>query len=174
MRARIAHYRQKAQPVPAAVWRNPWYFIAFGFGSGAFPVAPGTAGTVVAALFYLALSHLSLASYLVFTVVFSLFSIWLLDKISAEIAVHDHPGMCLDEFAGFFVTMIAAPAGFGWILLGFGLFRLFDIWKPWPISWLDEHVHGGFGMVIDDIAAGALSMMIIQCIALYSPHYFIS
>lgn len=168
MLSRIAHYRQKAKPVPTAVWRNPWYFIGFGFGSGAFPVAPGTAGTVVAALVYLALSHLTLPIYLAFTLVFSVFSIWLLNKLSREIGVHDHPGMCLDEFAGFFVTMIAAPSGWLWILLGFVLFRLFDIWKPWPISWLDEHVHGGFGMVIDDIAAGLLAMVLIQCVALYS------
>lgn len=162
----IAHYRNKSHPVPARVWRSPLYFIAFGFGSGAAPVAPGTAGTLVAALFYLLLRHLPLSMYLAFTFVFSLFSIWLLDKISREIAVHDHPGMCLDEFAGFFVTMIYAPQGLLWIVLGFLLFRFFDIVKPWPIRWLDEHVHGGFGMVIDDIAAGLFSLLVLQCVSL--------
>lgn len=164
----IEHYRRKSQPVPATVWHSPLYFIAFGFGSGAFPIAPGTAGTVVAAFFYLGLRYLPLGEYLLFTVIFSLVSIWLLDYLSREIQVHDHPGMCLDEFAGYFVTMINAPWGFAWMLLGFILFRLFDIWKPWPISWLDEHVHGGFGMVIDDIAAGALAMIIMQLL-----HWFL-
>jgi phosphatidylglycerophosphatase A len=164
----IEHYRQKSQPVPNAVWHSPLYFIAFGFGSGAFPVAPGTAGTVVAAIFYLGLRYLPLGEYLLFTLIFSIVSIWLLDQLSREIQVHDHPGMCLDEFAGYFVTMINAPWGFSWMLLGFILFRLFDIWKPWPISWLDKHIHGGFGMVIDDIAAGALAMIVMQII-----HYFV-
>lgn len=161
----IAHYRNKSKPVPAEVFRSLRYFVAFGFGSGAFPVAPGTAGTVVAAVFYLGLRYLPLGWYLAFTVVFSLFSIWLLDQISREIKVHDHPGMCLDEFPGFFVTMINAPWGLGWVVFGFLLFRLFDIWKPWPIRWLDEHVHGGFGMVIDDVAAGFFALIVMQVCA---------
>lgn len=164
----IAHYRAKSQPVPPAVWHSPRYFIGFGFGSGAFPFAPGTAGTVVAAIFYLGLRELPLSAYLAFTLIFSLFSIWLLDQLSREIQINDHPGMCLDEFAGYFVSMINAPRGFGWIVLGFVLFRLFDIWKPWPIRWLDEHVHGGFGMVIDDVAAGVLTFLIIQLLSLWS------
>ena len=74
--------------------------------------------------------------------------------------------MCIDEFAGFFVTMINAPHGWTWIVLGFLLFRLFDIWKPWPINFIDEKMHGGFGMVLDDIVAGIFAMFIIQLLHL--------
>ena len=70
--------------------------------------------------------------------------------------------MCIDEFSGFFVTMIGAPVGWPWIILGFLLFRLFDIWKPWPISVIDEKVHGGFGMILDDVVAGVAAMICLQ------------
>lgn len=152
-------------PTPKAVWQNPLYFIAFGFGSGAMPFAPGTFGTLLAIPFYLLLNTLPLSAYLIFVALFIIASSWLCDRISREIHEHDHPGMCIDEFAGFFVTMISAPHGWPWIVLGFVLFRLFDIWKPWPIGWIDEKVHGGFGMILDDVVAGVFAMIIIQVIS---------
>lgn len=152
-------------PVPEAVWQNPLYFIAFGLGSGAMPFAPGTFGTLMAIPFYLLLSSLPLFGYLAFVVFFIIFSSWISDRLSRVIHEHDHPGMCIDEFAGFFVTMIGAPHGYGWVILGFLLFRLFDIWKPWPISYIDENVHGGFGMILDDVIAGVFAMGIIQTLA---------
>ena len=73
--------------------------------------------------------------------------------------------MCIDEFAGFFVTMINAPHGWMWVVTGFLLFRLFDIWKPWPINYIDENVQGGFGMILDDVVAGLFAMIIIQLLS---------
>lgn len=159
---RIPASTKPIPPVPEKVWQDPIYFIAFGLGSGAIPFAPGTFGTLMAIPFYLLLSQLPLLYYLVFVVAFFAFSSWICTRVSNEIHEHDHPGMCIDEFAGFFVTMINAPLGWPWVLLGFVLFRLFDIWKPWPISYLDEKVPGGFGMVLDDIVAGLFAMAIIQ------------
>ncbi|WP_257284256.1 phosphatidylglycerophosphatase A, partial [Endozoicomonas sp. SESOKO1] len=78
--------------------------------------------------------------------------------------IHCHPAIVWDEFCGFWITMIAAPAGWQWILLGFVLFRLFDIWKPWPISWLDKKVHGGIGIMIDDLVAGVFAFISLQAI----------
>lgn len=155
-------------PIPAATWQNPLYFIAFGFGSGAAPFAPGTFGTLLAIPFYLLLRHLSPVMYITFVVLFCILSMWICERVSNEISIHDHPGMNLDEFAGFFVTMIFAPIGWQWIALGFVLFRLFDIWKPWPINWLDEKIHGGFGMVIDDIVAGLFSFVVIQLVKIFA------
>lgn len=151
-------------PVPAAVWKKPLYFIAFGLGSGAMPFAPGTFGTLMAIPFYLLLQYLPLYFYIIFVVVFIAASSWISDRVSREINEHDHPAMNIDEFAGFFVTMINAPHGWPWIALGLLLFRLFDIWKPWPIHLIDEKVHGGFGIVLDDVAAGIFGMVIIQFI----------
>lgn len=165
---KLKMFSKPIPPVPEQVWQNPTYFVAFGFGSGAVPIAPGTFGTLMAIPFYLVLQQLlSPVFYIIFTVLFIIAISWLCERISQETHTHDHPGMCIDEFAGFFVTMIYAPPGWSWILLGFLLFRLFDVWKPWPIRLLDEKVHGGFGMVIDDVTAGVyacISMQLIQTI----------
>jgi phosphatidylglycerophosphatase A len=152
-------------PVPKGVWYNPLYFIGFGFGAGAIPVAPGTFGTLIAIPFYWLCRNLPLSYYLGLVVCLIIFASWLSDYLSRQLKTHDHPGMCIDEFVGFFVTMINAPIGWGWIILGFVLFRIFDIWKPWPIGWIDKRVHGGFGMVLDDVAAGMISMALIQLTA---------
>jgi phosphatidylglycerophosphatase A len=151
-------------PIPEAVWRKPLYFIAFGLGSGAIPFAPGTFGTLMAIPFYLLIEPFSVPIYLLFVILFIAASIWICDRLIDEIHVEDHPGMCIDEFAGFFVTLINAPHGWQWVTLGFILFRIFDIWKPWPIYIIDKKIHGGFGMVLDDVVAGLYSLIIIQLI----------
>ena len=112
------------------------------------------------------LSKFRASLYLAAVILIILGSIGLCDKVSKEINVHDHPGMTIDEFAGYFVTMIGAPYGWQWIALGFVLFRFFDIVKPWPIRFLDKRVHGGFGIVLDDIVAGLFAMIIIQLLRL--------
>ena len=160
--------RTKAMPpLPQKVWENPLYFIAFGFGSGAMLFAPGTFGTLMAIPFYLVLSQLPLYFYLAFVILFIIATSIISDIVSKDIHYHDHPGMCIDEFAGFFVTMIAAPSGWIWIVAGFILFRLFDILKPWPINYIDNHIHGGFGMIFDDVVAGIFSLVIIQLAGKY-------
>ena len=149
-------------PVPASVWQNPLHFIAFGFGSGAVPIAPGTFGTLLAIPFYLAIQSTSNTVYLLITLVVTLASIWICSRTSKEIGVHDHQGMCLDEFVGYIVTMYHAPHGWGWVLIGFLLFRLFDIWKPWPIRFIDERMTGGAGMILDDVLAGVYGCIVLQ------------
>ena len=146
---------------------DPVQFTAFGFGSGCAPFAPGTAGTLVAALLYLPLSLLPVYQYVALLVIGTAFGVWLCDKAEASLKVHDHPGIVWDEFVGFWVAMIAAPAGWEWIAAGFVLFRLFDIWKPWPIGWLDKRVAGGLGIMLDDILAGFYAFIILQITAWY-------
>jgi phosphatidylglycerophosphatase A len=158
-------YKEPQPAVPHSVWTNPLHFIAFGFGSGAMPFAPGTFGTLMAIPFYLLLAPLPLVWYVTIVAIIVVASIWLSEKVSKQIAIHDHPGMCIDEIVGYLVTMIAAPAGWVWILIGFLLFRFFDIVKPPPINLLDQHVGGGFGVIIDDVVAGLFSMVIIQILA---------
>lgn len=156
-------YRKKnIPPLPEAIWQKPLYFAAFGLGSGAMPFAPGTFGTLLAIPFYLLLQPLPLFAYILFVIAFIIASSFICDKVGHEIKVHDHPGVTIDEFAGFFVTMINAPKGWLWILAGFLLFRLFDIWKPWPIHIMDEKIHGGFGTVLDDVAAGIYALISLQ------------
>ena len=81
--------------------------------------------------------------------------------------MHDHKGIVWDEIVGYLITMIAAPKGWLWIIIGFVLFRLFDILKPWPISVADKQLKGGFGIMIDDVLAGIAAFVILHIIAYY-------
>lgn len=148
------------------VWKNPWHFIAFGFGSGLLPVMPGTYATLVAIPIFLVLQSFGWIIYAIAILVLTLFGIWLSDKVSKDIGIHDYPGMNFDEIVGYLVTMFLAPPTWFWVLIGFGLFRLFDILKPWPINWVDKNVKGGVGVILDDVIAGLLSFIVIQ-IALF-------
>lgn len=145
--------------------KNPIHFLALGFGAGLTPKLPGTAGTVVGVFIYLPLQSLYWLYYLLLVLVLFVVGVWLCGKSAAALAVHDHPGIVWDEIVGYLITMTAAPQGWGWIMLGFCLFRLFDIYKPWPIRWLDRHVSGGFGIMIDDVLAAVFSVVILQLIA---------
>ena len=152
--------------MPKPQLSNPWHLLAFGFGSGLAPKAPGTFGTLAAIPFYLLLQHLSLPLYIGVIVIASLAGITICGKASQDLGVHDHPGIVWDEFCGFWITMIAAPVGWLWLVLGFALFRLFDIWKPWPVSVADKHIHGGLGIMLDDLMAGVYAFLVLQGIAL--------
>ncbi len=145
------------------VWTNPIHFLAFGFGSGLAPKAPGTFGTIAAIPVYLLLTLTkSLEIYLIATALISLIGIWICGKTSKDLGVHDHSGIVWDEIAGYLITMIMIPLTWYWILTGFVLFRFFDILKPWPISWLDKKVSGGLGIMLDDIVAGLFALGVMQ------------
>ncbi len=149
--------------LPAPNLKNPVHLLAFGFGSGCAPFAPGTWGTLLAVLLYLPLSLLSLKAYFWVLVLVILSGIWLCGRTSRDLGVHDHGGIVWDEFAGYFVTMTAAPAGW-WLVIGFLFFRLFDIWKPWPIGWLDKRVQGGLGIMVDDLVAGGYAWLAMHLV----------
>jgi len=150
---------------PASVWRNPVHFAAFGFGSGAAPVAPGTFGTAAAVVVFLMLPAMSPWLYGAFVVLSFGVGVWLCGTTARDIGVEDHGGIVWDEFVGYWITMFMAPEGWLWVVLGFLLFRLFDIVKPWPIRWLDRNVAGGFGVMIDDVLAGLMALLCLQLVA---------
>ncbi len=149
---------------PASIWRNPIHFLAFGLGSGAAPKAPGTFGTLAAIPLWLLFADLPILSYIAVIVVASLVGIWLCGQTSKDLGVHDHGGIVWDEFVGLWITYIALPEGWLWVLFGFLLFRLFDIWKPWPIGWADSKVSGGLGIMLDDILAGFMALGVLQAV----------
>lgn len=148
----------------ASLLKHPIHFLALGFGSGLAPKAPGTFGTLMAIPLYLLMQPLSVVNYLIVVAIVSIAGIYICDKSAAMMGEHDHPGIVWDEFAGYFITMIAVPFEWVWVLLGFGLFRLFDILKPQPIGWLDKHVKGGFGIMVDDILAGVMAALCLHSI----------
>ena len=88
--------------------------------------------------------------------------VWLCGATARALAVHDHPAIVWDEIVGYLVTMTAAPAGWVWVILGFAVFRLFDIVKPWPIRLADKRVPGGFGIMFDDVLAGLYALAVLQ------------
>ena len=142
--------------------RHPLGFVGFGFGSGLAPVAPGTAGTLAAVPLYLLLRDLPLVEYLAVVALFFLAGLPVCVHAARRLGVHDHPAIVWDEIVGYLVTMISAPPGLVWMVAGFVLFRFFDILKPWPISWIDRQVHGGFGIMLDDLLAGVFSACLLQ------------
>ncbi|MES2626476.1 MAG: phosphatidylglycerophosphatase A [Pseudomonadota bacterium] len=151
---------------PRSVFRNPVHFLAFGLGSGAAPFAPGTFGTLAAVPLYLLLAQLPMSWYLLMLIVAFGIGIYLCERTAKDLGVHDHGGIVWDEFVGYWITMVAAPPQWWWLVIGFVLFRFFDILKPFPISWLDKHIHGGLGIMLDDAVAGTFAWLCLQLIVL--------
>lgn len=141
--------------------------MAFGFGSGLSPVVPGTCGTVVAGALYLLIAQLPLWLYGAITLISIPVGNYLCGYASKTLGVHDHKGIVWDEFTGFWITLFAVPCvteqGINWPLLAvaFVLFRFFDMVKPWPISVADKKIHGGFGIMLDDILAGVFAWVVL-------------
>lgn len=155
---------------------NPVHLLAVGFGSGLSPKMPGTIGTLAAIPFYFLFMHFSAWSLIAAIVIGAIVGIYLCDKTSKDMGVHDHGCIVWDEFVGFWITMLFVPLQDPLVvLIGFLLFRFFDIIKPWPIKWLDKKVHGGFGIMIDDIVAGifaGIGLWIIYFFLIFdNPHY---
>ena len=143
--------------------KNPVHFLALGFGSGLAPKMPGTFGTLAALpIVFLLLSYASMPVYLLVTLLVSVTGIWICGQTAKDMGVHDDSSIVWDEVAGMLVTMIAVPLSWQTLLAGFVLFRLFDIVKPWPISYLDKHVHGGAGIMVDDIVAGLFALLVLH------------
>ena len=144
------------------VWQNPAYFIAFGFGSGLSPIAPGTCGTIIAIPIYLLLSFYSWPVYLALTCAAFFLGVVVSDIVSRDLGEHDYKGIVWDEVVGYLLVMFMVPKGGISMALGFILFRLFDIWKPQPIRWVDKRIHGGLGIMLDDVLAAVPAWVILQ------------
>jgi phosphatidylglycerophosphatase A len=152
------------------VFSHPIYLIAFGFGAGLSPFAPGTCGTLVAIPLYYLVQSLSFVNYGLVLLLATLVGIWICDVTERGIGVHDYSGIVWDEICGYGLTMWMAPKGCIWIAIGFVLFRLFDIVKPWPIAWIDRKMLGGLGVMVDDLMAGVYAWIFLQLI--YHFHFF--
>ncbi len=147
---------------PVDLLMNPLHALALGCGAGCAPKAPGTFGTLVGVLLYLALRPLPLVVYLLVVSAGFMIGIYLCGRTAAALGRHDHPAIVWDEIIGYLVTMTAAPGGWWWLLIGFGLFRAFDIFKPWPIKAVDQRVGGGSGIMLDDLLAALFAFLVIQ------------
>ncbi|MDH5179122.1 MAG: phosphatidylglycerophosphatase A [Gammaproteobacteria bacterium] len=154
----------KTTRVPPRLLLNPIHFLSLGFGSGLSPLAPGTAGTLAALPLIILMQQLSISLYLAITLMVCFIGIYLCGETAQRLGVHDHGAIVWDEIAGYMLTMFAAPTGWLPLLMGFVLFRLFDIWKPWPIRLLDQNVSGGIGIMLDDILAALYAAVLLHLI----------
>lgn len=141
-------------PTFSQLLRDPRLLLAFGFGSGLSKIMPGTCGTLVALPIYFLISYLHWSLYFVVVMVSFFIGNYLCDYAARIMKVHDHGGIVWDEFVGMWITLFLIPNQWQWVLIGFLLFRFFDMLKPWPISVADKKLSGGFGIMFDDVLAG--------------------
>ena len=142
--------------------KRPVMWLATGFGAGLSPVAPGTAGSLVGVLFYMAMAGLPLLLYLALVLVLAVIGVRVCDGAGRALGVTDHPGIVWDEIVGLLITMAAMPPSWQGVVSGFVLFRLFDILKPWPVARIDRGVKGGLGVMLDDVMAGLYALACLQ------------
>ncbi len=138
---------------------NPIHFLALGFGSGLAPKAPGTFGTLAAIPLLFLANFFSSLQYGLVIIFMAIAGIYICGKAAKDAGVHDHGAIVWDEIVGLMITLFMFPLTWQTILVGFLLFRFFDILKPWPISYLDKHCTGGFGIMIDDVVAGVFAWL---------------
>lgn len=141
---------------------HPHRWLAYGLGAGLFPWSPGTLGTLVAIPLYLLLRPLPLIEYVGLLSLLFLIGVWACGKTARELEAQDPSAIVWDEVLGFLLAMTAVPPGWPWLLAGFLLFRGLDILKPWPIGTLDRRLQGGLGIMLDDVAAGAMTCGLLQ------------
>ena len=153
-----------------ALLATPAGWLACGFGSGLTPVAQGTFGSLAALLPWLLLRHLSIPLYVLVLLAGFAIGVWACDIAGRALGVDDHRSLVWDEFIGQWIALIPLllpallPTRFSmwwWLLAGFVLFRLFDVWKPWPIRWMDRHLKGGMGVMVDDVVAGIFAAIVL-------------
>lgn len=146
---------------------TPAGWLACGFGSGLAPKAQGTFGSLAAILPWLLLRHLSLPLNLLVIAVGFLIGVWACDIAGRAVGVDDHRSLVWDEFIGQWIALLPALLAPWWaVVAGFALFRLFDVWKPWPIRWFDRHLKGGLGVMVDDVIAGVFAAVVLWAILL--------
>lgn len=161
--------RHAWRPSASVILRSPVHLLAFGLGTGLAPKGPGTAGTLVGIPLFLAMMALPLPAFIALLVALSLFGCWLCGASARQLGVHDYGGIVFDEIVGYLVAAMpllpafalnrhGLPAG---LAGAFVLFRIFDIWKPWPIGWLDRRLHGGVGIMADDLVAGLFAAAVL-------------
>lgn len=153
--------------------RDPLQLLAFGFGSGLAPKAPGTFGSLAALLLFPLLAYAGLYAYLGLMLLSALGGIWICGHAAHALDVHDDGRIVWDEFAGQWIALIplvpvSAGVGLVWsvptlfsLVAAFALFRLLDVAKPWPIGYLDKKIDGGLGIIADDLLAGALAAVAV-------------
>lgn len=146
------------------ICQRSYRFIAFGFGAGLAPKAPGTFGTLVALPLYglLLWAGLGAAWIAALCVPLFLFGCHVCDRTGKDLGIEDYGGIVWDEIVAMLLVLATTPVSVSGWLAAFALFRLFDVLKPWPIRWADSKVGGGFGVMLDDLIAAGFAIVVLQ------------
>jgi len=160
----------KVQPSWKFLFSHPAHLLSFGFGSGLARNAPGTFGTLVAfPMYWYMAPRLSDGLFLLMLVGIFFFGIWVCDITGKALGVEDYGGIVWDEIAAFLLVLFFTPPGWQWSLLAFALFRFFDIVKPQPIRYFDSNLHGGLGVMFDDLLAAGYALLSLAIIKTLLP-----
>jgi phosphatidylglycerophosphatase A len=143
--------------------------LATGFGVGYSPVAPGTLGTLIAIPVYYFLSAIPSPIYEITLIGFFFLSVWISENAEIFFGKKDDQRIVIDEMMGFLITMLWVPKTILFVTIGFFLFRLFDILKPFPIRRLEKRLKGGYGVVLDDVMAGVYANIILHLVGRIYP-----
>jgi phosphatidylglycerophosphatase A len=143
--------------------------LATGFGVGYSPIAPGTLGTFIAIPIYYFLSEISSPIYEITLIAFFFLSVWISENAEVSFSKKDDPRIVIDEMMGFLITMLWISKTLSFIIMGFFLFRFFDVLKPFPIRRLERGLKGGFGVVLDDVMAGVYANIVLHLVPLALP-----
>lgn len=152
------------QPDARFLLAHPAHLVAFGFGSGLAPKAPGTVGTLLGIPLYWAIVAAApdLPNQIILVIAAFLFGIWACARTGRALGVADHGGIVWDEIVAFALVLLFTPAGFAWMATAFVLFRAFDIVKPWPIRLADRRLKNGFGVMFDDLLAALYAIAVLK------------
>ena len=142
------------------------HFLATGFGTGHSPVAPGTVGTAVGVIIFLPILSMPLYLQIGFVISSFFLGVWITARVARDMGIKDPPEIVFDEFVGIWVALLGLKNLF-LIFPAFVIFRLLDIFKPWPVSFFDREIKGGWGIMLDDLVAGAIVFLLIQSLLLF-------
>jgi phosphatidylglycerophosphatase A len=149
-----------------SLWKYPIHFLAYGFGAGLMPVMPGTFGTLIGIGFLYILLPLDPYYYALIVLVAGLLGIFICGQTAKDFGKKDPGNIVWDEIVGFLVAMYLVPHEWYWVLAGFVIFRIFDIWKPYPIKAIEKNLKLGLGIMTDDIVAGLYTFLILHVVRL--------
>lgn len=154
--------QQTVQPSWQLLFSHPLHCLSFGLGTGLSPKAPGTVGTLLGFPLYWLLMGLPLDQQWLSLAVLFMLGVWCCEFTGRALGVSDHGAIVWDEVVAMAAVLMTVPYSLGWSLAAFACFRLFDIWKPFPISWADHHVKGGLGVMLDDVLAAIMAVLVLQ------------
>lgn len=156
--------QQTVQPSWRLLFSHPLHCLSFGMGTGLSPKAPGTVGTLLGFPLYWLLMDLPMGQQWLALLGLFLFGIWCCEFTGRALGVSDHGAIVWDEVVAMAAVLITVPFSIFWAFAAFACFRLFDIWKPFPISWADQHVKGGLGVMLDDLLAALMAIFVLQIV----------